>query len=149
MSAHTGTPMQLQIVRTRFEQKSKPGRLAGTSCLSERIVEIRKLLRTDQSIAQIAQKLGCERQTLRTFIRRRAICDMKARTNFITLQRSIAREEARVAQMESSRIVGGSAQSQDLPRAPNSSSSQEEAVAIAPASSHPIAAAAIHGEAQC
>jgi IS30 family transposase len=115
-STGAGSAMQLDVTRTRFAKDSRGGskQLLDTG----NIPEIRKLLRTDKSIAEIAEHFGVDRLTLRSFIKRRAICDMRARTNFITLQRSIAREEARIAQMESSRIVGGRAQTQALLRAP-------------------------------
>ena len=61
------------------------------------IPEIRRLLRTDNSIASIADHFGVAALTLRSFIKRRNICDMRARSQFITLQRSLAREDARIA----------------------------------------------------
>jgi hypothetical protein len=118
MTFHTGAgnAMQLDTSRIRVIKNVVGG--SRQKLETSDIPQIRELLRTDKSIAEIADLIGVDRLTLRSFIKRRAICDMRSRANFITLQRSLAREEARIAQMESSRIVGGRAQTQALLRAP-------------------------------
>lgn len=92
-----GTALRQHVIAVRFATESKPGPKLRDRILGHRIVEIRKLLRTDKSIDEIATELGVCRPTLANFIKRRGICNLKDRSNFITLQRSIAREEAREA----------------------------------------------------
>jgi len=81
--------MHLDMVQTRFVSHAG----AKQTLDSSHIPEIRKLLRTDMSIAEIAAFFDVSLPTVRNFIKRRAICNMRDRNNFITLQRSIAREE--------------------------------------------------------
>lgn len=59
------------------------------------IPKIRKLLQTDLSIVQIAEELGVATITLRDFIKRRAICDVKSRAAHISLQRSLQKLDKR------------------------------------------------------
>lgn len=92
-----GTALRQHVVMVRFTTDHKPGPKLRDRCLGHRIVEVRKLLRTDKSIDEIATELGVCAPTLRTFIKRRNICNLKDRSHFITQQRSIAREEAREA----------------------------------------------------
>ena len=60
----------------RFESSGKGG---FSEKLRDRVPEIRKLLRSDMTIDQIAAALGVWEQTLRSFIKRRSICDLKQR----------------------------------------------------------------------
>lgn len=89
-----GTAMHLESIKVRFIAGEKLGRRPKV-CLDDRIVEVRSLLRTDKSLAEIAEELGCPRSALRTFIMRRRICNLAERANFITLQRSIAKLDER------------------------------------------------------
>lgn len=99
MSAHAGkgSAMHMEFVRVRFVKDSTPGPKKGqnTHLTQEDVAEVRKLLRTEMSVAEIASHFGIESQCLRIFIKRRRICDLKARRDFISLQRSLARAEAR------------------------------------------------------
>lgn len=97
MSAHAGkgSAMHMEMVRVRFAAKHTPGPRAGSSCLADKVSDIRKLLRSDMSVGDIAKDLGVSLPTLRTFIKRRRLCNLTDRRNFITLKRSIDREEAR------------------------------------------------------
>ncbi len=86
-STGAGSAMHLDSTRVQFRLNGRPGgkQSLGTSD----IPEIRKLLRTEKSIAEIADVFGVVPNTLRAFIKRRAICDMKARRDFISLKRSV------------------------------------------------------------
>jgi hypothetical protein len=50
--------------------------------LADRVPEVRKLLRADMTLVQIAAALEVRETTLRKFIKRRNLCDLKQR-NFI------------------------------------------------------------------
>jgi hypothetical protein len=58
------------------------------------IPKIRKLLRTDASLEDICAELSVSVTTMRSFIKRRQICNLKDRRNFISLQKSLAKEPA-------------------------------------------------------
>lgn len=85
-----GTALRTQAIRYRFERGAKPG---PKEMLADRVPEIRKLLRTDMAITAIATHLGTTEKTLLSFIRRRRLCALKARRDFISLQRSLKRED--------------------------------------------------------
>jgi hypothetical protein len=53
------------------------------SPLEDRIVEVRKLLRTNMSIAEIGKQLGVTDKAVTRFVKRRNLCDLKARREFI------------------------------------------------------------------
>lgn len=89
-----GTALRTHVVPIRFGTGCAPGPKADAK-LAPRIQEIRKLLRTDLSLNEIADELGCCRISLRNLIRRRRLCDVKERAHFISLQKSLAREEKR------------------------------------------------------
>ena len=91
MSVSTGSPMQLVNARARLAKQDRPGRMYGSSQLGDRIPEIRKLLRSDLSLANIAAQLGVGAQSLRRIIKQRNLCDLRARRDFNTLQRSLVR----------------------------------------------------------
>ncbi len=80
--------MRMHRVVTRFAPLD-PGGRPGTSVLDERIADLRKLLRTDMDIPAIAEILGVSPKTVRTFVRRRAICDLEARRLFNGRKRGI------------------------------------------------------------
>jgi hypothetical protein len=86
MSAATGrgNPMTAHKVRVRFVRTG-----AGRPMTAFDVVEVRRLLRTDMSLPQIAQALGRKEKTLRNFIRRRNLCDLGERRKFILLQESL------------------------------------------------------------
>lgn len=93
MKLHTGTPMQMHFIRTRFEGGGKPGPKPGTCDLGHgHIREIRQLLRTDMTIGEIAARFGVSNSTLRGFIKRRRLCNLRERREFITLQKSVGSE---------------------------------------------------------
>lgn len=88
-----GTAMQAHRIRARFVSGTG-GRYADRS-LDERIVEIRKWLRSDLSLPQIAHAMSLDYDKLSAFIKRRRLCDLRARKEFITLQESLRKEEER------------------------------------------------------
>ena len=94
MKTAAGTGMRTHKVHVRFSNGVRPGRPADSK-LGHRIVEVRKLLRTDLSLDEIAENLGVSMPCLRGFIKRRNICNLTDRRNFNTLKKSLAREEAR------------------------------------------------------
>ncbi len=85
-----GTALRQHRVMVRFGKGVAPGPRQDHK-LAERLVEVRKLLRTDMSIAEIAEDLGVALQTLRGFIKRRRLCNMTERSGFISLQKSLAK----------------------------------------------------------
>ncbi len=93
MKTARGTGMRVHKVHVRFGTPL-PGRPADSK-LGDRIVEVRKLLRTDLSLNEIAEILGVSMPCLRGFVKRRNICNLTDRRMFNTLQKSLAREEAR------------------------------------------------------
>jgi hypothetical protein len=93
MNVARGTAMRVHVVKTRFSKSERPGRRPGVSVLDDNIPEIRKLLRTDKSLDEIAASFGVERQCLTQLIKRRRLCDIKERAKFISLQKSIRKLE--------------------------------------------------------
>jgi hypothetical protein len=89
-----GSALRLDPLIIRFGRQLRPGPRGGTSALNGRIVELRELLRTDKSIREIAEELGMDAQAVRRFVKQRQICNLKDRSNFITLQKSLKRLEA-------------------------------------------------------
>lgn len=92
-----GTALRQHVVMVRFETDHRPGPKTRDPLLGHRVAEVRKLLRTDKSLEEIAAEMEVCASTLRNFIKRRNICNLKDRSHFITQQRSLAREEAREA----------------------------------------------------
>lgn len=90
MRQPAGIMLRRHIVRTRFVPDSKPGPKPDAK-LADRIPEVRRMLRTDLSIDEIAAKLGVCGPALRYFIRRRQICDIAERAQFIGRQKTLAR----------------------------------------------------------
>lgn len=75
-----GASMQLVPTFVRFARQGKGGRHAlSRQSLNDRIVEVRRLLRTDASIGEMAAELGTSPTTLYVFIRHRRLCNMKER----------------------------------------------------------------------
>lgn len=90
VAAGRGSGMRLDSSRVRFA-RTGAGREAGIG-LNDSVVEVRRLLRTDMTVAEIAESLGVQVQALKAFIKRRQLCRSLAdRQNFISLQRSIAK----------------------------------------------------------
>ena len=85
----TGAAMNLVAVRTRFVPDSKTGPKLDAK-LSYRITEVRRLLRTDLPLGQVADQLGVSDATLRNFVKRRRLCDLGERTKWIGRQKRIA-----------------------------------------------------------
>lgn len=83
-----GTALRCHRVMVRFATGCKPGPKTDAK-LAPRVVEVRRLLRTDKSIDEIADDLGVSRPTLVNFIRRRRICNMQERAYFISMQESL------------------------------------------------------------
>jgi len=81
--------MQMDCTRIRFASGARKGPKESLAC---RLPDIRKLLRTDMNLTQIASHCGVDRLTLMRFIKRRQLCDLRARHDFITLQKSTAGE---------------------------------------------------------
>lgn len=92
MKPARGTALRQHVVRIRFASGVKPGPKADTK-LAPRIADVRKFLRTEMSIAEIAVALGACPSSVRNLIRRRNICDMNERQKFISLKKSLARAE--------------------------------------------------------
>lgn len=87
-----GSPMQTHRVGWRIVPFDGPGRPEGSYKLeTSDIPEIRRMLRTDMPLDQIAAQLAVGRQALSKFIKRRQICNLKARNDFHKLQKSLAR----------------------------------------------------------
>ena len=74
MNARSGTSMQIDRRPVRYVSRG-----AGQPPKEIDVVAARKLLRTDLTIQEIAVVLGVESHTLRNFIRRRNICDLRER----------------------------------------------------------------------
>jgi len=83
--------MGLEPVIVVIQRGGVFGRPAKLS--TENVPEIRKLLRTDMPIEDIASRMGVERQTLTRFIKQRQLCNLTDRRNFILLQKSLARAD--------------------------------------------------------
>jgi hypothetical protein len=60
----------------RFESSGKGG---FSEKLRDRVPEIRKLLHLDMTLVQIAATMGVTGNTLRKFIKKRSLCDLKQR----------------------------------------------------------------------
>lgn len=88
----SGIPMSIEPTRVRFERDSTPGPKQDHK-LTGRVAEVRRLLRTDMSVVEIADELGVSKPTLLNFIKRRRLCDLTERRNFMSLQRSLARQD--------------------------------------------------------
>lgn len=86
----SGIPMSVEPTRVRFARDSTPGPKQDHK-LVDRIVEVRKMLRSPMSVAEIADELGVSKPTLENFIKRRGLCDLSERRKFLSLQRSLAR----------------------------------------------------------
>jgi hypothetical protein len=91
--AGKGSAMHIEFVPVRYESRSGPDRKLG----HEDVAKVRKLLRSTMTINEIAARLHVSNTTLKTFIKRRQICNMKARHDFISLQQSLVREDQRCA----------------------------------------------------
>lgn len=89
--AARGTALRCYVVQTRFVPDSTPGPKLDAK-LVDRIPEIRRLLRTDLPVDQIAALLGVCGPALRHFIKRRSLCDIGERAKFIGRQKTLARE---------------------------------------------------------
>lgn len=96
MKVARGIALRQCVVYTRFASGCRPGARPDAK-LTPRIVEIRKLLRTEMSVAEIADVLDCDSKTLTSMIRRRQICNLGERNKFIRLQKSLARLDAKGA----------------------------------------------------
>jgi len=88
-----GSAMHMEFVPVRLEGRKGTEYKLG----KEHIPEIRKLLRSSMTIEEIATHFHVSKPTMVGFIKRRQICDMKERGDFISLQRSLAREDQRSA----------------------------------------------------
>jgi len=88
MRAASGTALRTHRIMVRFASGCAPGPKTDAK-LAPRIAEVRKLLRTDMSIPEIAERLGACPAALKNLIRRRNICNMNERKKFISLQRSL------------------------------------------------------------
>jgi Zn-dependent peptidase ImmA (M78 family) len=75
-NAGANGPMQLDCRPIRFVSH---GRGNHEQKLAGLVLEIRKALRSNDTLAQIAEKFGVSESTLRRFIKRRNLCDLKQR----------------------------------------------------------------------
>ena len=89
MKTGRGTAFRTHIIHTRFAPIG-PG---GHPPLDLNVAKLREFLRTDQSLAQIAEHFGVSSEGLRNFIKRRNLCDLTERRRFIALQRSLTRDD--------------------------------------------------------
>lgn len=83
-----GTALRQHVVITRFESGCRPGPKPGAK-LAPRVAEIRKLLRTEMSLQEIADAIGSDADALRRFIKCRQLCNLRDRMEWIKLQRSL------------------------------------------------------------
>jgi len=83
----------MQLVGGPMLRRGDARRANDSKLGTEHIPEIRRLLRTEMSTAKIAAKFGVSDLTFWSFVKRRGICDLKARREFISLQKSSAGEE--------------------------------------------------------
>ena len=81
-----GTALRNHVVKTRFVAGERPGSKSSDIVLQAQITKIRRMLRTDLSIEEIATRCGVTRDALSRFIKRRRICNMRERQRFIGLQ---------------------------------------------------------------
>lgn len=81
--------MQAHRIRVHFVPGTRPGRKPADL----EVAEVRKLLRSDMSIGQIALHLGVNYKSLGTFIKRRNLGDMWARRVFLSTQEALRKEE--------------------------------------------------------
>lgn len=89
---NSGMAMSVEPLRYRFEPIGVPGPRQDHK-LADRISQVRKLLRSTMSVAEIAKELGVSKPTLEHFIRRRRLCNLGERRKFLSLQSSLARLE--------------------------------------------------------
>lgn len=90
MKGSVGGPTRIHRDKIRYAG------LAGIrSLLADKIVEVRKLLRTDLSLNQIAEQLEVDHHTLKRFLKQRNICDTVERQKFINRQKAIEQERKR------------------------------------------------------
>lgn len=90
-----GTAMRVHRVHVRFvplDQSSGAPRKLSTDDLPE----LRRLLRSDLSINEIAEKFDISGNTLRNFIRQRRLCNIRDRQRIITAKRQIAAAEVAI-----------------------------------------------------
>lgn len=80
-----GTALRTHHVVVRFV----PGLRPGPRPPSFNVVELRKLLRTEMSLREIAMQLGVKEPALRAFIKQRNLCNLTDRKNFISRQASL------------------------------------------------------------
>ena len=64
--------------------------MASPEKLEPRIGELRKLLRTNLSIAEIAERLGVGESSIKKFCRSRGLCSPMERRRMIERQRMVA-----------------------------------------------------------
>ena len=84
----TGAGHGMQVHRQHFRFAAKPG---PHNDLQEKIVEIRRLLRTDLELPEIAGLLSVTPAVLGKFIRSRRLVNLKERRRFNKLQKNIAK----------------------------------------------------------
>jgi len=87
MTAKSGVPMQLDRARIRYVSNRRG---PVTKLSTADIPAIRKWLRTDLPVTEIAEKFGVVEQTLGNFIRRRGICNLRERTQFLQKQKLLS-----------------------------------------------------------
>lgn len=73
-----GTALRIHIIKTRFEKS-----LGGRPPPDLDVVAVRKALRTDRSVADIAADFNVSKETLARFIRQRNLCNLQDRMKFI------------------------------------------------------------------
>ena len=86
MKTGRGTALRTHTIHTRFA----PVGHGGGPPLDIDVAELRKMLRTDLTLTEIANHFSSG--GLAKFIRRRNICDPTERRRFITLKRSLAKD---------------------------------------------------------
>jgi hypothetical protein len=86
-----GTALRLHVVKTRFVAGERSGPKSPDINLQDQITEIRRMLRTDLSIEEIATRCGVTRAALSAFIKRRRLCNMRERARFNGLQKTMGR----------------------------------------------------------
>lgn len=84
-----GTALRLHVVKTRFVAGERPGPKSPDIDLQDQVTEIRRMLRTNLSIEEIATRCGVTRAALSAFIKRRRLCNMRDRARFIGIQKTL------------------------------------------------------------
>lgn len=91
----SGTSMQLDCRPVRFVRL---GRVAPRVDLDDKVAEIRALLRTDMSVAQIGAMFDVSHAVMLAFIKRRRLCDVRFRARLIKYNEPPSKSQRPISQ---------------------------------------------------